>query len=365
MTYKTEMAYEPAEDGIRVLRCYGKSDMIVIPAEVDGRPVTEIGPYAFSAGMDQELKPDQKPLCGDHIREIVLPGTLRKIGRYAFYNCDGLRKLSIAGTTTDIGAGAFNGCRKIQELTITITPGEKSCLKEILSELNETLLVRYLICERGEKREARLVFPTFYEEAVENTPARILVTQTHGCGHRYRYCFKGYDFQFREYDAVFPFAVAQESRQVATDLALARLRFPCELSGTAEKIYESYLEENMIWVGEYLIGKDDMDGIVWLITKYGSQNQDGVNPDFESRILHNNSDMEKVLEHASEGFWLNEGLAERAREGLCNIRKSALGEAELGKFIEAADRLGRVEILSFLMNEKYRLFKPERRKFKL
>ena len=82
-------------------------------------------------------------------------------------------------------------------------PREKSCLKEILSELNETVAVHYR--ERGETGEktllAELLFPAFYEEAVENTPARITETHVHGCGHRYRYCFENTQLLFREYDS--------------------------------------------------------------------------------------------------------------------------------------------------------------------
>ena len=54
---------------------------------------------------------------------------------------------------------------------------EKSCLKEILSELNETVAVHYLLtgpdkdrpgsAPVGEENRAELLFPAFYEEAVE------------------------------------------------------------------------------------------------------------------------------------------------------------------------------------------------------
>ena len=54
----------------------------------------------------------------------------------------------------------------------------------MLAELRQTLFVDY----HG-KQEARLVFPEFFEESVENTPARIIMREMHGCGHRYRYCF--------------------------------------------------------------------------------------------------------------------------------------------------------------------------------
>lgn len=121
----------------------------------------------------------------------------------------------------DIGAGAFNGCRKIEELTVTENREEKSCLKEILSELNETVAVHYLLtgpdkdrpgsAPVGEENRAELLFPAFYEEAVENTPARITETHVHGCGHRYRYCFQNTRFQFAEYDSLFPYMKAQEN----------------------------------------------------------------------------------------------------------------------------------------------------------
>lgn len=133
------------------------------------------------------------------VREICLPSTIKKIGRYAFYNCYSLKKLAMFSTAVDIGAGAFNGCRQIDELTIGVIKGERSCLKEVLAELNESLTVFYRQYEKSGDGElkctgrAQLLFPVFYEEAVENTPARILETHVHGCGHRYRYAFEGTD----------------------------------------------------------------------------------------------------------------------------------------------------------------------------
>ena len=137
---------------------------------------------------------------------------MKRLGRYAFYNCDGLKRLAFPSAIRDIGAGAFNGCRKIEELTVEADPREKSCLKEILSELNETVAVHYR--ERGEIGKktllAELLFPAFYEEAVENTPARITETHVHGCGHRYRYCFENTQLLFREYDSLFPYMKARK-----------------------------------------------------------------------------------------------------------------------------------------------------------
>ena len=199
-----ELLYEKKEDSVKILRCFGETDEIWLPDQIEGLPVAELGDYIFSEGMRTEPKgllwrengEDEEisapPVCGPSLRSVRLPAFLKRLGRYAFYNCDGLKRLAFPSAIRDIGAGAFNGCRKIEELTVEADPREKSCLKEILSELNETVAVHYR--ERGETGEktllAELLFPAFYEEAVENTPARITETHVHGCGHRYRYCFE-------------------------------------------------------------------------------------------------------------------------------------------------------------------------------
>ena len=63
----------------------------------------------------------------------------------------------------------------------------ETCLREILSELHQALRVDLKAPDGALK--ARLIFPEFYEESVENTPARIIMREMHGCGHMYRYCF--------------------------------------------------------------------------------------------------------------------------------------------------------------------------------
>ena len=50
--------------------------------------------------------------------------------------------------------------------------------------------------EKNSGYVASLVFPEFYVEGVENTPARILEERIHGTGMKYRNCFKGKVFDF-------------------------------------------------------------------------------------------------------------------------------------------------------------------------
>lgn len=254
---------------VRVCRCFGWDGEVEIPEEIEGLPVREIGAYAFAPVLRRET-PGEKftawigelpeaeserdaqekgaaggelpAICGDELKSIDLPSSLRKIGAYAFYGCGNLEKVRAFSTATDLGAGLFTGCYGIQRLDIRIIPGRKSCLKETLAELRQTLTLDY----RAEKGDllARLIFPEFFEESVENTPARILMREMHGCGHMYRNAFVGTDFQFLVYDRLFPYVQVEEKPRLVTELAINRLRFPCQLSQNAREVYAAYLEKH-------------------------------------------------------------------------------------------------------------------------
>ena len=156
--------YKENGDSVTILRCYGEYGRIVLPESINGKKVTELGDYIFSEDMrhkpegkiwtengtsEERCADENTAACGSRVREICLPSTIKKIGRYAFYNCYSLKKLAMFSTAVDIGAGAFNGCRQIDELTIGVIKGERSCLKEVLAELNESLTVFYRQYEKS------------------------------------------------------------------------------------------------------------------------------------------------------------------------------------------------------------------------
>lgn len=292
------------------------------------------------AAPGQNDIPSMPALCGPAVRAVRLPAGIRRIGRYAFYNCDGLYSLSFFSNIRDIGAGAFNGCRKIEELSVEVLPEGRSCLKEILSELNETVAVHY----REGVLLAELLFPAFYEEAVENTPARITETHVHGCGHRYRYCFKDTRFQFREYDSMFPYMRAQENTAETVRLAVLRLRYPAELSPEARKSYQEYLLCHLDETAEYIASLSDASEWEWLVNQcFGI----------------------KKVEHAAAVGLGNEGFAGRAHEEYSNIKEPVLGKTGFDKLVEAAARLNQTEAVGILMDIGRKAFPPKRRSFEL
>lgn len=261
------LLYEETPEGVCLLRCYGLDGILEIPEEIHGRPVTELAGYIFSDTVRNREQPPEvyegePELCGEQLEELTLPSHIKKIGPYAFYNCHKFRKLVCQGSILDWGAGAFTGCSALCKLDIRIEEGKKSCFAEILSELRQTLEVNYL-GPRGEMR-TRLIFPEFYEESVENTPARIVMREMHGCGHMYRYCFDQGSFSFKEYDRLFPHVKVQEQPETAACLAVYRLYWPWALSEKAGADYRDFVKEYAGEASKELLRRGDNEALVWL-----------------------------------------------------------------------------------------------------
>ena len=300
-----EFEYDVKENEICLKRCYGTEERIEVPAQIEGMPVTVLAPYIFSQARRE---PDQKAaICGNQVKEIVLPDTVREIGNYAFYGCYYLEALTLSHRTHDIAGGAFTGCRHLKNLTFRMEQAEGYCMKDVLSEVHHEMKVKLVY----PNAVCTLLFPEYYEEAVENTPARQLETQFHGSGYSYRQCFQDGVFQFGEYDQLFQEAQNLESEDFCIELAVTRLMEKARLSQDAEGVYQSYLMEHR------------MSAAGWCI-------------EFEQN---------ETLEFLT-GFidWQEE---------------------ELSDLIEEANAKGRLEIQSVLMDYKHQHFGKKKKTFDL
>ena len=279
--------YREKSGGIEILRCFGMGGRVEIPGMIDDKLVISAAPYAFSSHMDEkeELKNaslwemsdglgfgrEEHVLAGNDVEEIVFPDTLKEIGRYIFYGCGNLKKLEFSDSLMQIGCGAFTGCHALEKLTVHMRQGKKSGVKEMLGEMWQRIDVNFLyeyeedsiekpdmMYRRENKSEARLVFPEHYDEAVENTPARILYTEYHGSGSNYRQCFYDRELNYQEYDRLFEMAVAMDKLEVLVDMSFGRLEFPYELTGKARENYREYIRKNLEDIAEYLVKQEDM-----------------------------------------------------------------------------------------------------------
>ena len=199
-------------------------------------------------------------------------------------------------------------------MDVRFLTGRKSCVPEILGDLWQR--IDAVFYEPGSPAPAAyLVFPEHYEEAVENTPARILFTQHHGSGNNYRQCFYGKEMDYRKYDDLFYVAKAQDKTSVLSDLVFARLMYPAGLTGEAEEMYESYIREHGAKTAAYLTDTGNLAAL----------------REMSRRGLWTEAALDAAADHASAGA----GTAERR------------------------------SVLSFLMNEKHRLFPVRKGKYEL
>ena len=93
------------EDSITILydKTYATAESVIIPDRIDGLPVTEISPYAFSESQ---------------ITSIKLPGSLEKIEEAAFMLCENLKNIEIPESVKYICENAFNSCTAAESITI-------------------------------------------------------------------------------------------------------------------------------------------------------------------------------------------------------------------------------------------------------
>ena len=335
--------YIDRNEYVILYRMHGSGAIAEVPAFIGGKPVRELADHIFAAepsvrygkteilwdppgtgphtsGADSQRggtehgagQQEQAALCGEQIEIIRIPEGVEAIGNYAFYGCRSLRGIHFPSTLRRIGSGMFNVCGNLSKLYFSLPPdaGEDATpaiMKEVLDAVSgETEAV---VLKEG-REQWSLLFPEYYEEGKENTPARIIEIIYHGTGHQYRNCFLNRRIQFDRYDAVFPLAQAQESAQ--TDIRLIRNRLR---SGPvpSEEYRERYID--------YLRSESDL----LLDTILDSRERDPV------------SELE-VLD-----------------------RSDFFTSTIIDEYIGKASGKGRPDAVSFLMNVKRERFRPARR----
>ena len=329
--------YRIRKDQIEIVRCFGTDPQIVLPEQIGGLAVTQTAPYAFSdrKGAEEEdvlvfeteeqrmFGGGERLLAGEAVGSVIFPDTMKEIGKYIFYGCRNLRELTFSDSLTEIGSGAFTGCRSLNRLDVRFLNGRRSCVPDILGDLWQRIDAAFYEAPGGSReaggndcleKRAELVFPEHYEEAVENTPARILFTQHHGSGNNYRQCFYNKEMDYRKYDDLFFVAKAQDKVSVLADLIFGRLLYPAGLARAAEESYEGYVREHGGQIAVYLTDTGRMDAL----------------REMSRRELWTKEALDAAVDHAA-----------------------------------AHQTAGRGESLSFLMNERHRLFPVRKGKYEL
>ena len=99
-----DMVYQASDDAATLVRYFGSDSKVDIPAELSGKPVTEIGEWAFA-------------YCSS-LTEVTIPKSVTSIRAFAFRSCSSLTKAIIPEGVTSIGESAFQSCSSLTEVTI-------------------------------------------------------------------------------------------------------------------------------------------------------------------------------------------------------------------------------------------------------
>lgn len=240
------------------------------------------------------------------LKVIDLPKGIEVIEDYAFYRCLALEEIHLYAGVKRLGCGAFMGCKKLKKIVIKDVEDDIHFLTEILYDFQYEVEVE-LYCKNG--TFVKLTFPEYYEESVENTPARIIDIVFHGSGYKYRQCIRNRQMDYEKYDSVFSYAIAQEFTPTCIRIALNRLSTPIGLRDVAKERYLAYLREQTKEAAKEICKEDNLE------------------------ILG-------VL--AAAGYFTEELLRE---------------------FQDRASALGRAEMASYLLNYRLEHFKPKKKIF--
>ena len=99
-----DMVYQASDDAATLVRYFGSDSKVDIPAELGGKPVTEIGEWAFAYYSS--------------LTEVTIPKSVTSIRAFAFRSCSSLTEVTIPEGVTSIGNAAFSGCSSLTEVTI-------------------------------------------------------------------------------------------------------------------------------------------------------------------------------------------------------------------------------------------------------
>lgn len=241
--------WEKTKEG--TARLLGVTDMpgeLVLPEKIEGLPLTEVGPYCFAKNK--------------YLERVVLPDTISKIDRMAFYNCTGLKELELGANLTELGGDAFMNCHNLHQLKVRCGAKASSGVRFILRQISSDLTVQF--CDETEEACAVILFSDYYESYDEVTPAHLFGRNIEGEGFRARQCFKDGVFEYARYDSIFQKACAEESEKTLCEMSMNRLRYPVDLAEEARKQYEEYVKAHLDGICETAVQSREQDVLEFL-----------------------------------------------------------------------------------------------------
>ena len=217
--------YEIRNQEIAVTGYEGGVTWLQIPERIEEMPVTCIAHSAFAH------RPD--------LKYVSLPKTMRRLERFAFYDCRQLERITLFDGIQDYYDGVIGQCRRLAEIGLDLSGGHFNVLRDLLGDSDQ--LIRFTLTFPD--GTARLTFPDYLTEYHEDTRARAIHIHIEGAGFSYRETVSRTGIDFRGYDRLFERIRYQEAGP-AVQTSLDRLTFPYALETPEAEQYRQFLHEN-------------------------------------------------------------------------------------------------------------------------
>ncbi len=260
---------------VSILHAETSDEKAIIPDELFGLPVTELGTHAFGSVPHKGQGEEVMITCGpaaensewdnQRMRELTLPSHLKHIGDFAFLNCRSLCSMRLWDDIESWGAGALTNCSHLHRVILTRTSGKQGVsLARLTDELPHELDVT--IMSGGQ--QTRLIFPAYEETYEEVYPAQGVhfAYRISGAGYQHHHCFNQKKLFLRNYDDLWKkYLGMRYNPDCAMRLAWWRLRYPTELSHESKVQYLSYLREHTFDAIKWLLSERDVSGLTFLL----------------------------------------------------------------------------------------------------
>ena len=262
------------ERSVCILRAVTCDERAVLPEELFGLPVTELGGHALSptapAGAEGEevlvscgLTDEEARWDNRRLTDLTLPAVLQKVGDYALLNCSGLKPLRLHDGVTFWGGGALMNCRSLDTFFLARVGEQQESLSFFADELSRELDVTIY---ETDGQTVHLIFPEFVEAYEENCPAHHFDYNIYGAGYPYHHCFRQKKLSLREYDTLWKgFLGMEHDEESGVRLAWWRLRCPAELTERAARRYWDHLEHHADTLLRWLVSRRDAAGIAFFL----------------------------------------------------------------------------------------------------
>ena len=279
-------------EGVTILRALTCDEKAVLPDEIFGLPVTALSDRALAASA-APVEGEQVTILGGAesdawdnrgITDLTLPRRLRTVGDYAFMNLRSMETLRFYDELQSIGSASFMNCRLFSRLELwRADSGQGPALASIVHSLPQELDVTV---HSADGAVYRLIFPEYFENYTENSPAHHFELKIVGGGYAYHGVFRSKKLTLSDYDTLWRDYIAAEHEEAsALRLAYYRLRYPAELSDRAREQYAAFLRQDLRGALSLAMLERDAHGLRLLLS-LGGPDADTLNAALdESRAL--------------------------------------------------------------------------------